>query len=76
MKEKETTLKRKMDRKLKVFLREITLDIDTLTLEINAYESSEYQDNTFDGTTKEHPMDMVMQYPEEMIQPIIWGDAL
>jgi len=76
MKEKEKTPKRKMERKLKVCLREITLDIDTLTQKMDIHKVTEYQNNTFDGATKGPPVDMVIQYSEEMIQPIIWEDAL
>jgi len=76
MKEKEKTIQRKIARKLKVFLREITMEVDTLKQETNAHQLFEYQKNTFDGVTKEHPMDIEIQLPIEMIQPIILGDAL
>jgi len=76
MKEKEKTLKRKIERKLKVCLREITIDVDTLMQEINKHEFIEYLNNSFNRFVKEHPMDVEIQLPVEMFQPIIWGDAL
>ena len=73
MKEKEKTIERKMERKLKEFEKKGIFDIYTLKLEIHAHNSFGYQNEIFDYVKNDHQVNIEEQYRNEMIQDSIWG---
>ena len=73
---KEETLKRKMERKLKEYMKKGIFDINTLKQEIYAHEPFKYQSKIFRGVKKDDPFGIETQYHNEMNQHIIWGNIL
>jgi len=73
MSEKEKTIERKMERKIKEYMKKDIFDIDILKLEIYLHESFRYQSGIFDGIKNDHQVNIEEQYHNEMTQDSIWG---
>lgn len=74
MNKKERTLKRKMEQKLKEYIKKGMFDIDTLKQEIYAHDSFEYQNEIFDYVKKVDSIEIEIRYHDEMTQHFIGGD--
>ena len=76
MKNKERTLKRKIEKKIKEYENKSTFDIDTLKQEIYTHDSFEYQNEIFDYVKKVDSIEIEIQYHNEMTQHFIGGNIL
>ena len=74
MKEKEKTIKRKMERKLKEYMKKDVSDIDILRQEIYIRYPLKYPDEVFDDSRKDQPFDINTLCQYEITQYFIQGD--
>jgi len=74
MNEKEKTLKRKMEQKLKEYMKKDVSDIDILRQEIYTQYPLKYPGEVFNDTKKDQPFDINTLCQYEMTQHFIQGD--
>ena len=74
MNKKEKTLKRKMEQKLKKYLKKDVFDIDILRQEIYTRYPLKYPSEVFDDTKKNQPFDINTLCQYEITQHFIQGD--
>ena len=74
MKEKEKTIRRKMERKLKECIKKGIFDIDILRQEIYTRYPLKYPGEVFDDTKKDQSFDINTPCQYEITQHFIQGD--